>query len=460
MTSRVLAGVLAACLLTPAAGVAADAATLFRVFLKDGHSLVSYGEFARVGDRVVFSMPTAASSDAPLHLVDIPADRVDWPRTEQYAASARADRYIETRAEDDYTTLTNEVARTLNEVALTTDASKRLAIVQGARKALAAWPGAHFNYRWEDVQQMLSMLDEAIADLRVAAGGQRFDLSLSAYSQAPPTVSVPMLPAPTPREAIEQTLLAARLSDSPAERSSLLGAALLALDRDATRLPGDWAAATRGSTEASLDAERATDHAYETLTRGILAAVDRRARAADVRGIQRMVQTIHDRDAALGGQRPGAVTSLLDAVQAKLDAARRFRLARDRWALRSPALHRYRAAVARPLRLMAKLKPALGDIRALAGSSPAELSLIRSTVARVLEMTNEIHPPDEVGAAHALLVSAARLAGQAAQIRREAVLSDSMPRAWDASSAAAGSLMLIARATADIDAALEPPRFQ
>jgi len=59
-----LAGVLIAVgLLTPAhasaaAGVstAVDDATLFRVFLKDGTTLVSYGEFARVEDRgVAFS---------------------------------------------------------------------------------------------------------------------------------------------------------------------------------------------------------------------------------------------------------------------------------------------------------------------------------------------------------------------------------------------------------------------
>ena len=35
----------------------ADTATLFRVFLNNGTAVVSYGEYARVGDRVVFSMP-------------------------------------------------------------------------------------------------------------------------------------------------------------------------------------------------------------------------------------------------------------------------------------------------------------------------------------------------------------------------------------------------------------------
>ena len=50
-----------ACVLVLArAASAADEATLFRLFLKDGGTLVSYGEVARVGDRVVFSMPTSA----------------------------------------------------------------------------------------------------------------------------------------------------------------------------------------------------------------------------------------------------------------------------------------------------------------------------------------------------------------------------------------------------------------
>ncbi len=53
MHSRTLAGALAAALLLACArpAVAADA-TLLRVFLTDGTSLVSYGELARVGDRV------------------------------------------------------------------------------------------------------------------------------------------------------------------------------------------------------------------------------------------------------------------------------------------------------------------------------------------------------------------------------------------------------------------------
>src|SRR5204862_34340 len=75
---------------------AADDATLVRVFLKDGTSLVSYGEPARVEGRVVFSMPTASTPNPPLHLVDIALDRVDWEGTEHVLTAAKL---VETGAE-------------------------------------------------------------------------------------------------------------------------------------------------------------------------------------------------------------------------------------------------------------------------------------------------------------------------------------------------------------------------
>ena len=47
-----------------AAPASAESVTLFRVFLNDGTAIVSYGEYARVGDRVVFSMPIGAVDEA------------------------------------------------------------------------------------------------------------------------------------------------------------------------------------------------------------------------------------------------------------------------------------------------------------------------------------------------------------------------------------------------------------
>src|SRR5438876_5644418 len=60
--------------------------TLYRVFLRDGSTLLSYGEFARVADKIVMSIPLGSTPAGPdLQLLSIPADAVDWDRTEAYA---------------------------------------------------------------------------------------------------------------------------------------------------------------------------------------------------------------------------------------------------------------------------------------------------------------------------------------------------------------------------------------
>src|SRR4051812_49660505 len=76
---------------------------LFRVFLADGRVLSSYGEWARLDDRVIFSMPTQLSRNPiELHLVTIASQRVDWPRTESYAESVRAAAYAANRGDADF----------------------------------------------------------------------------------------------------------------------------------------------------------------------------------------------------------------------------------------------------------------------------------------------------------------------------------------------------------------------
>jgi len=461
MTSRTLAAaIVAVCLVIPVRAAAADdSATLLRVFLTDGTSLVSYGEPARVADRVIFSMPTGTTPNPPLHLVNLPIARVDWDRTSRYAATARETRYVQTQADADYAALSNDVSLTLDEVARTADPRRRLAIVERARTTLAEWPQNHFNYRQAEVRQMLSMLDEAIADLQAATGRGRFTLTLSAFVD-PPAIVEPLLPPPTPREAIEQVLVAARVVDTPAERTSLLATAVAAIDREDGVVPADWAATTRAEAEAEIVGELRVDRSYQSLTAQMMWLANRRARAADVRGLERLVRVVYQRDAALGARRPDAVNALVAAVEERLDAARRLRLARDRFALRAPVLHEYNLAIRAPIDLFAQLKPGLESVKALSGSSPAALSAIERTVSQILELASTIVPPEEVAAAHALLMSAAQLAGNAAQIRREAALAGDMARAWDASSAAAGALMLGAKARTDMQALLRPPQLR
>ena len=463
------AGVVAVlCLLPPAPASGsgpgrAEEAPLFRVFLTDGTTLVSFGEFALVGDRVVFSMPLNADVEPALHLVNIAADRVDWARTNRYAESARATRYLATRAESDYIGLSNDLARTLTEVSQVTDASKRLALVESARKQLAEWPRTHYGYRSNEVRQMLSMLDDAIADLRAATGDGHLNLTLSTYLGEPPPPVQPLLPPPTPKEAIEQALLASRLADSSVERESLLDAAIREIDRSGTSVPAEWRAATRAAAATELANERRVDQVYQTLSTRLMARAEERAKSADVRGLERVLETVDSRDAALGRQRPDAINALVTAVQVKLDQARQLRLARDRWAMRAVEFEKYRIAITEPIDLFglfARITPALEDIRSLAGSTPTALSATERAIAQIARRAALIVPPEEFSAPHALIVSAAQLASNAAVIRRQAALSGDIARAWDASSAAAGALMLSARAKSEIQTLLRPPELK
>ncbi len=460
MRSRTIAGSWALALLfvcAPAAA-AADDVTLLRVFLKDGTVLVSYGEPARVDDRVIFSMPTAATANPPLHLVNLASSAVDWVRTTRYAEAVRAAHYIETQAASDYAALSGRVTQALNQLTETEDAGRRLVIAESARRMLATWPQEHYNYRLNEVRQMLSLLDEAIADLRAATAPGRFDLSLTAFTEPPPPEA--LVPPPTPKETIEQVLIAARLADTATERQGLLETALTALDRDRAALPADWRTTTRAATRAQFESERRVDRAYQSLTARIIGQADRRARAADVRGVARLADSVRLSDQALGGQRPETVVSLIAAVEARLDAARRLQLSRDRWALRVPEFRQYHAAIQASLDLLATLEPMLQQIKLLAGSSPSSLLRIESAVAQILEQARTISPPEEFRSTHALLVSAVQLAGSAGQIRREATLAEDIARAWDASSAAAGALMLTARARTDMQSLLRPPQLR
>lgn len=463
MKVRKFAGIFVVSCLLMSALAAAEDATLFRLFLKDGGSLVSYGEVARVGDRVVFSMPTASGPNPALHLVNIASDRVDWDRTERYAASARNGRYIETQAENDYATLSNQVAGALNEVASTDEPSRRLAIVEGARKTLAEWPSSHFNYREADIRQLLTMLDVAIADLRASSGQLRFDLNLVAFATPPPPTE-PLLPTPTLRESIEQVLTVARLSDSSTDRVALLRSAVDELARNAEggdpTVPVEWIAATTTAAEQAIEAELRIDRSYQSLTKRMLRLADQRARAANVRGVERLEAQIRSRDDALGRVRPDEVNSLIAAIEEKLDAARRLRLARDRFLMRAPDFQQYRVAMRGPLELFSQLRPALEDIKSLAGSTPYALNSVERVVAQIVKLAEDASPPEEFNAAHALLVSAAHLAENAASIRRDATLSGSIQRAWDASSAAAGALILGNKARTDIRALLRQPQLQ
>jgi hypothetical protein len=426
---------------------------LFRLFLTDGTVVACLGEYARVDEAVVCSLPLDAGDTTTL--VTLESAQVDWTKSDAYAASLRSAIYAESRGERDFAELSVDVARMLNEIGQTTDNARRLALALEARRRLADWPASHHNYRASDVRQILQLVDDAISDFRAASGGQQFDLAL--HATAVPDQSAVLLPVPTgdERAAVAATL-AGRLTN-PTERVSLLEAIAATLSRSAATASSPSLTRLRRDVDDRLAREREVDGAYSRLS----ADVARRSRAAasraDVRGVERTLDSIASGDRRLGGQRPDRVAALLATVHADLDAARRLRLARDQWALKAVAFRSYQQSVANPVSELSLMARGLDDIKRLAGPTAPVLKRLASRASAALRGLGLVVPPSDLAAIHALFVSAAQLAGQAVAVRQHAVESGEIDRAWQASSAAAGALMLLQRAERDLAQALVPP---
>jgi hypothetical protein len=355
--TRILIGVLA-CLLWPGPAGAAGNATLFRIFLNDGTAVVSYGEYARVDDVVIFSTPAGGTAEEPrLHLVTLPAASVNWPRTEQYANSARYQQYAATRGDADFQQLSNEVAGVLNDVALTTDRTRALAIAESARRTLAAWPQQHYGYRQDDVREILGLLDEAIAGLLPNGGGTTgFSLSLVAV---PPLPLEPVAGMPSPREQVDQLFRLAARAEHVTDRVALLQSAVALLGDAGNGIEAKDAEALRRSAEGQIKLEAEIDQRYARLSQRLTAAASRASHRARVGDVERILDSLPAEDERLGGKRPEAVQALRTAVTTELAAARRLRLMRDQWLIRRDVYRDYQRTVGSQLLQLVKARPLL-----------------------------------------------------------------------------------------------------
>jgi hypothetical protein len=450
------AGILLWTVATPRA---AEHAMLFQVFLNDGTKIVSSGEYARVGDRIIFSMPIGALTAEPqLHVVNLPATAVDWESTARYADSIRFSHYAVTRAEGDYAALTARVADVLNAIALNTEPRVRLNLATELRRELVAWPRAHYGYRSRDVQQMLGFLDEAISEMRAAVGDTAFSVDLIAAVEPPPVV--PRLADPTPEESIAQAFAVARLTDVTAERISLLKAIVQALDNPTNVIPAATVKVLRKKALVTIEHEASLDREYLRLSAEMLRRATAAAARADVKGVEEVVAAVRRQDRELGARRPDEVQALITGLQAQLEAARRLRLLRDQWAERIRAYRVYQAAVAPVVETLERAEASLDDIKRLAGPEATVLGGLLNRFDSGEKLLTNVAVPDELKPAHALLLSALALAENAVQTRRAAVVTGSIPSAWDASSAAAGAMMLFARSRADTEAVIKLPQLR
>jgi hypothetical protein len=433
---------------------------LFRVFLTDGRVLTSYGEWARLDDRVIFSMPTQVTRDPmELQLVTIPVQRVDWTRTEQYAESVRAAAYAATRGDADFNAFSSEVAKVLNDVARVEDAASRLKMAERARQKLADWPAAHYGYRNAEVRDALGVLDEVIAQLRVAVGITSFDLSLSASAPLSPPPPPP-LPPPTDAELVEQFVAAASIADSPAERIGLLRTVMRVIDRAIGLLPAEWATRMRRTAGGELDREQRTEQAYNDLRTRTLEEATRlasRGRAAD---LERLREKVKEEDRRLGGQRAGDIAALLATIDLQATTAVASRDLRWQYDRRAPMFRRYRRSTNNAFKVFNDAARALEQVRSMSGPPVNTIGLLTKRLASTSRGFQKVKAPDELAPAHAIISSAWELAQNAFTMRVQAVSANNIDLAQRASSAAAGALMLYQRARAEQLTRMAPPAGQ
>jgi hypothetical protein len=305
------------------------------------------------------------------------------------------------------------------------------------------------------VHEILGGLDEVISSLRVAAGLSTLDLTLAATTPPPP--SEPLLQAPDQSALIQDLMTAASLVATPAERVSLLQTVISALDRAVDMLPQTLAAAIRDSALGAIAEEQRIDRAYFRMRENMLLSASRYASRGDVRRLERLRTTLQTQDERLGGRRPQEVVALAAAIDAHLATAHQRRLAYDQWLLRRDRLYAYQRATLPSLSTLSGAQRALDDIRALAGPPPATLRPLINALGRVARVLSRLDAPEELTAIHALFRSASELAVNAAELRLAAAEAADLSVAQRASSAAAGALMLLSRAKADLDIALRPP---
>ncbi|MEI6666588.1 MAG: hypothetical protein WCP29_00425 [Acidobacteriota bacterium] len=449
----------AAMLLWGAVGASAQTAPgpmLFRLFLKSGAPLVSWGECARVGDRVVFTLALGDSNEpSALQMMSLPAALIDWERTNAYADTVRYQRYAQTRGESDYKALTDEMARALTAIAFSRDAVARLAAAQEARRRLVEWPAQHFGYRATDVRDLASAVEETIAGLRADAGERHFSIDLVATIE-PPTGAV--LPPPTTKESIELAAEAARTTDVAADRMSLQAAILTTLSRLPSGGGSDWAASMRRRVASDEKAAAKVDRQYREFVSRALRAADKRVARVDVTGVERVLADARRRDDTLGRRRPGDFQSLVAALEARVETTRQRRLDLDRWTYRDETYRVYREGVASSWRLLDQVRATIEAIRSMSGPDLRDLEKADRRIGEARVALAFLAPPDQLHASHQALVSAVQLMQAAINTRRLAVTNADLEAARNGSAAAAGALLLVARSRDDISAFFAPPK--
>ena len=247
------------------------------------------------------------------------------------------------------------------------------------------------------------------------------------------------------------------MTDSRRDRLSLQQSILAVLDRRKRQVPRDWYSATRKALVGSIEREHALDRDYAELASRTLRDAREREEDADVAALDRLVADAQKEDARLGYQRPETMQALLASLAVSSAKAREKREAIDRYKYRKSAYGSYRRRIDDSLGKFDDVTEDIGAVKALAGLKGRRLSKVEKRVSAIEVSLLPVTPPAELGPAHDLLVSSARLMREALRLQRGATSSGDAAAAQNASAAAAGALLLLETARTRIDEFFRKP---
>jgi hypothetical protein len=361
----------------------------------------------------------------------------------------RAALYAGSRGEADYAAMTMEVARALDQLATVTDPVRRLQLAQEARRRLLTWSRDHYDYRATDIQQLASLFDEVMASLRAAAGESTFSLELSRGS-ARPTREPLMADASAP-ESLHLARAAAAAADVAEERLAVLRTAAAKI------APLGRTSDIGAALAADLAAEERAASSYARLTDALLSRAGLALSRGDAPAVRALQLELIEQDKALGRRRAREVEALAARLDRVRDAAERYRLALDHYAFARTALLRYERRVRPSLAGLARLTPVLTAVRDMRSVGVERLDAGLRDLRRYEAALAALSPPDALSGVHSSIIGTLRMTAEALSRRRQAIVTNRIAVAREASSAAAGALLLGDVVRRDLVAGLYPP---
>lgn len=452
MRVLVLAAVMLSGLFGTVHAGAQTTAPVFRVFLKDGTALACWGEYARVDDTLVLTIPVGGGARRAYEFLSLPVSSVDMPRTERYAEAVRAAQFASTRGAAEYAELRDRLAKQLAAIPLLPDAGERIAAAESARQQLLDWASTSHGYRAREVQSLLQQFESTIIDLRVAAGESRFSINLSAavVPPAPPRLRN----APGGAETVALALRAASATDDEEVRKAVVKRARSA----AAYLPGESGIALRKAVAARIAVEARIDSLYRWLSTDVTRLAARAVDQGDTRAVDALRQRVGTTDRRWGKRRSGQVTGLLATLDAYYEAAAEHRLVLDQWESVRLELVAYREQVAPVVLSLDRLRPTVEAIKDMASTPLTDLVRVQTDTAAMVMSFGRLAAPPAAAEAHGLLAQAIERTDFAVRARYSAVATRQLTVAREAAAAAGEARTRLAEAKSALAALGRPPK--